>query len=95
MNTRALNFLLIFFITLLAVNWFLPKPEQNTTPTNEIILHVGKTAYVSPDIPLIDIQNTTSASITVDTCRDFSIKKDHNLLSNPPKELCQTLMIPA
>ncbi|MDD5198094.1 MAG: YidC/Oxa1 family membrane protein insertase [Candidatus Gracilibacteria bacterium] len=93
MNTRLLNFLLIFFITLIALNWILPKPTQNTTPNNEIILSVGSTSYVTPDIPVIEIQNTTSASITIDTCRDFSIKKDHNLLTNPPKEFCKTLTI--
>lgn len=93
MNTRLLNFLLIFFITLIALNWILPKPTQNTTPSNEVILHVGATSYVTPDIPVIEVQNTTSASITIDTCRDFSIKKDHNLLTNPPKEFCKTFTI--
>lgn len=93
MNTRLLNFLLIFFITLIALNWILPKPVQTTTPSNEIVLSVGGTSYVTPDIPVIEVQNTTPTSITIDTCRDFSIKKDHNLLTNPPKEFCKTLTI--
>ncbi|NCP76573.1 YidC/Oxa1 family membrane protein insertase [Candidatus Gracilibacteria bacterium] len=94
MNTRLLNFLLIFFITLLALNLILPNPEQKITPKNEVILHVG-TAYVSPDIPVVEVENTTTSGITIDTCRDFSIKKDHNLLTNPPKEFCKTVTIPA
>jgi hypothetical protein len=73
----------------------LPSPKQNTTPTNEAILHVGHTSYVSPDIPLIDIQNTTPASISIDTCRDFVIKKDHNLITNPPNGFCKSLNIGA
>ena len=85
MNTRLLNFLLIFFITLLALNWFLPNPAKNITPQNEVILSVGSTSYVSPDIPVIEVNNSTPKSITFDTCRDFSIKKDHNLLTNPSK----------
>ncbi|MDD5377245.1 MAG: YidC/Oxa1 family membrane protein insertase [Candidatus Gracilibacteria bacterium] len=93
MNTRLLNFLLIFFITLLALNWILPQPKQTTAPSNEIILSVGGTSYVTPDIPVIEVQNTTPVSVTIDTCRDFAIKKDHNLLTNPPKEFCKTLTI--
>ncbi|OIP53102.1 hypothetical protein AUK10_02850 [Candidatus Gracilibacteria bacterium CG2_30_37_12] len=93
MNTRLLNFLLIFFITLLALNWFLPNPTKNTTPQNEVILSVGSTSYISPDIPVIEVHNTTPTSITFDTCRDFSIKKDHNLLTNPSKEFCTTMTI--
>jgi YidC/Oxa1 family membrane protein insertase len=92
-NTRLLNFLLIFFITLLGVNYLLPKPVENVIPTNEVILHALGTSYVSPDIPLLEVQNTTSAPINIDTCRDFSIKKDHNLLTNPPTEFCKTLTI--
>ncbi len=91
-NTRLLNFLLILFITLLGVNYFLPKPAENIAPTNEVLLHVG-TSYVSPDIPLIEVQNTTATAIIIDTCRDFSIKKDHNLLTNPPTDFCKTLTI--
>ncbi len=93
MNTRLLNFLLIFFITLLALNWILPNPAKNTTPQNEVILSVGASSYISPDIPVIEIHNTTAKSITFDTCRDFNIKKDHNLLTNPPKDFCKTMTI--
>ena len=95
MNTRLLNFLLVFFITLLALNWILPQPKQATTPTNEVILHVGNSSYVSPNIPVIEVQNTTSVPIIIDTCRDFSIKKDHNLLTNPPADFCKSLTIPS
>ena len=93
MNTRLLNFLLVFFITLLALNWILPQPKPATTPTNEVLLHVAKTAYVSPDVPVVEVQNATSAPITIDTCRDFAIKKDHNLLTNPPADFCKTLTV--
>lgn len=93
MNTRLLNFLLIFFITLLALNWLLPNPAKNTTPQNEVILSVGSTSYVSPDIPVIEVYNTTAKSITFDSCRDFNIKKDHNLLIGRQGEACKTLTI--
>ncbi|MFA6091166.1 MAG: YidC/Oxa1 family membrane protein insertase [Candidatus Gracilibacteria bacterium] len=95
MNTRLLNFLLIFFITLLALNWFLPNPAKNTTPQNEVILSVGSTSYVSPDIPVIEVNNTMPKSITFDTCRDFNIKKDHNLLVGRQGEVCKALTIPS
>lgn len=90
-----LNFLLVFFITLLVLNWILPQPEKSSAPTSEIILHVGSTSYVSPDIPVVEIENSTQTGITIDTCRDFAIKKDHNLVTNPPKELCKTLTVNA
>lgn len=92
MNTRLLNFLLIFLITLIGLNWILPKPAQTPPSGNEVMLLV-KTSYVSPDIPVIEVQNTTATGIIIDTCRDFAIKKDHNLLTNPPKEFCQMLTI--
>ena len=88
-----LNFLLVFFITLLALNWILPQPQKTALPTNEILLHIGSASYVSPDIPVLEIQNTTLSPITIDTCRDFSIKKDRNLVTNPPQEFCKTLTI--
>lgn len=42
---------------------------------------------------MIEVQNNTSASVAIDVCRDFAIKKDHNLVTNPPKELCKTLNV--
>lgn len=95
MNTRFLNFLLVFFITLIVLNWILPKPVQNIIPSNEIVLHIGATSYVSPTIPVVEVENATSSGVVLDTCRDFSIKKNHNLLTNPPKEFCTTLTLVA
>ncbi len=88
-----LNFLLVFFITLLALNWILPQPQKITAPTNEILLLAESDSYVSPNIPVIKVQNTLTTPVTVDICRDFSIKKDRNLVTNPPKEFCQMLTL--
>ncbi len=93
MNTRLLNFLLVFFITLIALNWILPNSSQTTVPTNEVVLRALSTSYVSPDIPLIEVHNTTATSIAIDTCKDFAIKKDHNLVTNPPQDFCKTLAL--
>lgn len=93
MNTRILNILLAFFVTLLAINFFLPNPNKNSVPTSEISLHAMKDSYVSPDIPVIEIQNTTLSGIIVDTCRDITIQRDYNKLTGIPKEFCKTITI--
>ena len=93
MNTRLLNFFLVFFITLLLLNWILPTPEQNTIPNNEVVLHIGSDSYVVPNIPVVEIQNTTETKVMIDTCRDVVIKKDHNLVTNVPEEFCRMITV--
>lgn len=93
MNTRLLNTLLIFFITLIVLNFVLPKPNQTPSVTNEITLKALKESYVTPDIPVLEVQNTTTTSISIDVCKDLSIQKDYTPLTGLPKEFCKTLMI--
>ncbi|EKD29478.1 MAG: hypothetical protein ACD_78C00390G0001, partial [uncultured bacterium (gcode 4)] len=93
MNTRLLNTLLIFFITLIALNFILPKPNQTPVSTNEMTLRVAKESYVTPDIPILEIQNTTATNISIDTCKDISIQKDYTPLTGLPAEFCKTLTI--
>lgn len=93
MNTRLLNTLLIFFITLIVLNFILPKPNTNVVPTNEVTLHALKESYVTPDIPVLEVQNTTATSISIDVCKDISIQKDYVPLTGLPKEFCETLTV--
>lgn len=93
MNTRLLNTLLIFFITLIVLNFVLPKPNQTPNTTNEITIRALKESYVTPDIPVLEVQNTTTESISIDVCKNLSIQKDYTPLTGLPAEFCKTLII--
>jgi hypothetical protein len=91
MKSKLTNFLLIFGITLLVAQLFLPKPNQ--TPLTGIVLATTKQEYVIPNLPEITIQNHTATGITFDTCREFEIYKDSQKLTNLPKEFCKQIII--
>ncbi len=93
MKSRLTNFLLVFGITLLVVQLFLPKAAP--TPTTGIVITTGKTEYVVPNIPLIEVGNYTATGISFDTCKDFQIIKDSQplALSSLPKEFCKTVKV--
>jgi membrane protein insertase Oxa1/YidC/SpoIIIJ len=91
MKQRLVNFLLIFGITLLVMQLFLPKPNQ--TPVTGVVLAITKTEYVIPNLPEITVQNHTASGITVDTCKNFEVFKDSQKLVGLPKEFCKTITV--
>jgi len=93
MKSRLTNFLLVFGITLLVVQLFLPKATP--TPTTGIVLSAQKTEYVIPNIPIIEVTNYTASGIVFDTCKDLQIIKDSQPLSisSLPKSFCTTVKV--
>lgn len=78
MKDKILNFLLIFLSIYLIVGIFTSK-DQNQVVDNTIKL-TTKTSYSVPADVVLNIQNNTSESISIDTCKDLVIKKDTKLI---------------
>lgn len=95
MKDRLLNILLVFFLTLIVINFVLPNPNTNQKLVNEVTIKALSDSYVAPDIPVIDIINNTEKDIALDTCRDLTIQKDYTPLSNVPPAFCKTLAVKA
>jgi len=95
MKDRLLNILLIFFLTLIILQFILPNPAKTPNPSNALSLIAASNGYVSPDIPQLTIKNDTDATVMIDTCRDLIIQKDYTTLSNIPPVFCKTLAIGA
>jgi len=91
MKSKITNFLLVFGITLLAVQLFFPKTPE--APKSGILLSITKQEYVLPNLPEIAVQNHTATGITFNTCNEFEIYKDSQKLSNLPKEFCKTVNV--
>lgn len=91
MKQRLINFLLVFGITLLLAQLFLAN--KNQVPATGIVLALTKQEYVIPNIPDLTIENHTASGIVFDTCKEFEIRKDSQLLSNLPKEFCKTISV--
>jgi hypothetical protein len=72
---KFLDLLLVFVVTLLIANYFLPKqPSTSTTIPEGIIIQTKQSAVTVPNFPEISIWNhTTNSGITIETCRDVSI----------------------
>jgi len=66
MKSKITNFLLVFGITLLAVQLFFPKTPE--APKSGILLSITKQEYVLPNLPEIAVQNHTATGITFNTC---------------------------
>ena len=94
MKDRLLNILLVFFLTLIVLQFVLPS-QKVPQATSGVSLVAAKDAYVAPDIPLLTVKNDTNQSISIDTCRDLTIQKDYTGLSNIPPAFCKTLSIAA
>lgn len=93
MKDRILNLLLVFFLTLLIVNWFLPNPSKQATTDGTVTIQALKDTSVIPNLPTINITNGLVKDITIDTCRDLEVQKDYVKLTGLPKEFCKTLTV--
>jgi hypothetical protein len=93
---RILNiFIIAFLISLIFQYFFFPKPTTSVS-IPDITLSVEKSDIVVPNIPKITIHNTTTGSISIDTCRDISLSinsKQTTSIGQDYPLFCQTLSI--
>lgn len=97
MKDRLLNFLLAFFVFLLVFNLFLPKPQKAETVAGGVSVSVADKTATIPSIPAVSVTNSTTGSLSFDTCRDFEILKDYRKveMDGPFSTFCKTVEIPA
>lgn len=96
MKDRLLNVLLAFSVFLIVANFLLPNPEKRPVPTGIAVSVSEKTAVV-PHVPVVTVENPTSAPFVFDTCKDFEILKDYRKVSldGPASAFCKTVTVPA
>jgi hypothetical protein len=90
MKDKLLNFLIIFLLVYLTLSLFQIKDKENKLSGN-IVLKTSET-YTIPARVKIEIKNETSNRFTFNTCSDFSIKKDSNIIK--PTN-CKNISIPS
>jgi hypothetical protein len=90
MKDKLLNFLIIFLLVYLTLSLFQVKDKENKLSGN-IVLKTSET-YTIPVRVKIEIKNETSNRFTFNTCSDFSIKKDSNIIKQTD---CKNVSIPS
>jgi hypothetical protein len=71
---KFLNVLLFALLFTILFQWFLgPQKEVNPVSTNSVFLSITDDTTVIPNIPHIEISNTTSGSVTIDPCKDIGL----------------------
>lgn len=75
MKDRLLNFLLVTFVLLLAMNLFLPSPEKKAESIEPTFV-LSSVSVVVPNYPVVTIKNPTDAAVAFNTCKDLAILKD-------------------
>ncbi|MDD5769814.1 MAG: YidC/Oxa1 family membrane protein insertase [Candidatus Gracilibacteria bacterium] len=78
MKDKIFNFLLLFLLIFLTINLFSKKETENKL-LNTIIINT-QSAYTIPASIKVDIKNETLTGFTFNTCDNFSIKKDSNII---------------
>ena len=92
MKDKILNFLIIFLLTIIAVNIFF-KDEKNVT--NWVLdFKVDKSSYTIPASPVLTISNNTANPVKLNTCNDISINYAWEKLVFP-KEFCKDIELKA
>ncbi len=96
---KFLNILLFTIAFTIIFQWVMgPKEKTNTSTTNTVYLQVQKSSTVIPNMPIVDIVNTTMSGTTIETCRDVKIFIDSipltNLETEAPK-FCTSLAVPS
>lgn len=74
-SDKLLNFLLAFFLALIVFNLFMPK-QNETKVSEDITLKALSASYALPNIPVLELDNTTDKDISFDTCKNLEISKD-------------------
>jgi hypothetical protein len=77
MKDRMLNALLAFFVFLLVFNIFLPQPKKDAVTSNAVTLRIASASLTVPEIPSVSVSNTTSGTVSFDTCKELEILKDY------------------
>jgi hypothetical protein len=76
-NEKILNFMIAFLLTMIVFNLFLPSTKKtDVVTTSGITLKVLEKDYTVPNIPVLELDNTTANEVSFNTCKDFSIFKD-------------------
>lgn len=92
--TRMVNFLLTMILTFMLLQLFFPPAAPKPLPqAGGLTLKTLATEYAIPSVPHLEIANTTSGALSVDTCKQIKIFYDGKEVSQFPKDFCKTLAI--
>lgn len=93
-NDKILNFLIAFFLALIAFNFFFPtqKPAQTQTPS-WIVFKVLKNDYTLPNTPVLEIDNNITSDLSFNTCKNLNIYKDSLKVENLPSTFCKDVTV--
>lgn len=87
---KIIDILLIVWLTILIVNLFSNKQENNLT--NEVIFKTTKNSYTTPAWVWLSIKNNTSSWISLNTCKNININhKWENIIFD--KDFCEDITI--
>ncbi len=89
MQTKLLNFLLAFIITILVFNLFFTNKKDEQVQKQWIFLKFQKKDYTIPNSPVLDLENNTNGDIKFNTCKDLEIFKDSIKIENIPEVFCK------
>lgn len=92
MKDKILNFLIIFFLTILLVNIFFKDNSQNSNWT--LTFNLEKKSYTIPASPVIVVSNNTQTDVKINTCKDININFSWEKLSFP-NDFCKDIEIKA
>ncbi|MDD3302300.1 MAG: YidC/Oxa1 family membrane protein insertase [Candidatus Gracilibacteria bacterium] len=92
MKDKILNFLIIFFLTILLVNIFFKDNSQNSNGT--LTFNLEKKSYTIPASPVIVVSNNTQTDVKINTCKDININFSGEKLSFP-NDFCKDIEIKA
>lgn len=74
---KLLNFMIAFLLTVIIFNYFVPKNDTAVVPTTLTFKSTSKN-YTIPNLPILEISNNLIKNVTINTCKDITIKKDWN-----------------
>lgn len=93
MKDKILNILIVLLLSLLIFN-VLQKSESKPSSSGEIVFSASKSAYSIPVSAVLDFDNQSAESISIDTCKSITLLKNGTQISLP-QDFCQTLTLPA
>ncbi len=74
MNSKFLIILLYAFVLTFAFQYFFPGSKNTGTPTTaDIVVSIKDDTLTIPNLPLIEILNTTASGLSIAPCDDMSI----------------------
>lgn len=95
MKDKILNILIVLLLSLLIFN-VLQKSESkpSSSSSGEIVFSASKSAYSIPVSAVLDFDNQSAESISIDTCKSVTLLKNGTQISLP-QDFCQILTLPA